>query len=485
LAGEDRRVVLALDVGTSSCRASLYDITGRRVRGHASHIGYAASVTADGGAELDANGLFERVCSGIEAVLRKTKTKQIVAVATSTFWHSLLGVDAQGRALTPVYLWLDARSRDQAAFLRAHLDESRVHARVGCMLHWSYWPAKLLWLQQTQPELFKQVRRWISFGEFIVEQLTGQWGVSASMASGTGLLNQHTVDWDHELLEFLHIDREHLNALTRLDATARTKRWPQLENAPWLLAVGDGACSNVGAGCTTPERFALMVGTSGAERFVWRPQEFQIPPGTWCYRVDERRIVLGGALNDGGSLFDWLRRSLRLPPIDKAEAELARLEPDAHGLTVLPFWAGERSPGWAQDARGAIVGLRLHTSPVDILRAALEAVALRFGELDRILLEAMPHSREVIATGAALLHSPPWLQIMADVLGRPVLESSEPEASSRGASLLALETLGLLDKPLDEQQPDVRARYEPIAEHTERYREAAARQRRLYDALIR
>ena len=253
---------------------------------------------------------------------------------------------------------------------------------------------------------------------------------------------------------------------------------------PWIPAIGDGACSNIGAGCITPERFALMIGTSGAERVVWCPEKLQIPHGTWCYRVDERRVVLGGALNDGGSLFDWLRRSLRLPPIDKAEAELATLQPDAHGLTVLPFWAGERSPGWAQDARGAIVGLRLHTRPVEILRAALEAVALRFAELDRILLEAMPNSREVIATGGALLHSPPWLQIMADVLGRPVLASAELEASSRGASLLALEALGLLDQPLEKQRPEVRAHYDPVAEHTQRYRQAAARQRRLYDALI-
>ena len=92
---------------------------------------------------------------------------------------------------------------------------------------------------------------------------------------------------------------------------------------PWLPAVGDGACSNVGAGCTTPDRFALMVGTSGAERAIWAPRgDSTIPNGAWCYRVDRRRVVLGGALNDGGSLLDWLRRSLRLPSIVQAEAEL-------------------------------------------------------------------------------------------------------------------------------------------------------------------
>jgi gluconokinase len=96
----------------------------------------------------------------------------------------------------------------------------------------------------------------------------------------------------------------------------------------------------------------------------------------------------------------------------------------------------------------------------------------------------MPSGHEVIATGGALLHSPAWLQIMADVLGRPVLESAEPEASSRGASLLALETLSLLDSPLESLRPEVRQRFEPVAEHTRRYRDAAERQRRLYDLLV-
>src|SRR5438132_156201 len=129
-------------------------------------------------------------------------------------------------------------------------------------------------------------------------------------------------------------------------------------------------------------------------------------------------------------------------------------------------------------------GLRRHSQPVEIQRACMEAVALRFGEVDRVLLQAMPNAREVVATGGALLHSPTWMQILADVLDRPVLASAESEASSRGASLLALETLGLLDLPMEELQPDVTRRFEPLPEHTRRYRAAAERQRHLYDALV-
>ena len=477
-------VVLALDIGTSSCRASLYDLQARPVAGGFAHITYTPRVTPEGGAELDPNVLFEQVCSAIERALADTPLP-VVAVATATFWHSLLGVDSAGQPLTPLYLWLDARSRGEVAGLRQRLDERAIHARTGCVLHWTYWPAKLTWLRRLQPDVFRSVRRWISFGELLLERLTGQAQLSLSMASGTGLVDVHTCDWDPEILDVLGIDPARLGRIEPLRPSVSTQRWQALKNVPWLPAVGDGACSNIGAGCANADRVAVMIGTSGAERVVWSPAAvFEVPWGTWCYRIDAKRVITGGALNDGGSLLDWLRGTLRLPEHESAEAQVAALEPDSHGLTVLPLWGGERSPGWAEDARGAIVGLRLHTSPADILRACMEAVALRFGEIDRILLRTTPNAREVVATGGALLHSPTWMQIVADVLERPVLASAESEASSRGASLLALETLGLLEVPLEELRPSAARRFEPVAEHAQRYRAAAERQRHLYDALV-
>src|ERR1700730_17806756 len=230
--------VLAIDVGTSSCRASLYDRRGRPLAGRLARVTYAPDVTPDGGAELDPDLLLDHVCTAIDQLLEHNATP-ILAVATDTFWHSLLGVDASGKPVTPIYLWLDARSGGEVAGLRERLDERAVHARVGCVLHWSYWPAKLRWLRHTQPDLFKRVQRWISFGELVLERLTGQTGISVSMASGTGLLNVHTCDWDSEILAALGLDRDHLGSLVPLGKTstatvAATKRWPALKDVPWV-----------------------------------------------------------------------------------------------------------------------------------------------------------------------------------------------------------------------------------------------------------
>ena len=475
-------VVLALDVGTSSCRASLYDLQARPVGGRVAQIQYSPRITPEGGAELDPETLFNNLCAVVDQAVRSVR-EPVLAVGASTFWHSLLGVDASGAPVTPLFLWLDGRARGEMAGLREQLDEREVHARTGCVLHWTYWPARLRWLRRTEPDLFRRVDRWISFGEFFQQRLTGATTVSRSMASGTGLLDVHTGEWYAPVLDLLGLDPRQLGKLAALNDGSTTSRWPTLKRVLWLPAVGDGACSNVGAGCASPEHLALMVGTSGAERAVWSPPaDFCIPWGLWCYRVDEQRVVMGGALNDGGSLVDWLGHTLRVADVHRAEDEVADLVPDSHGLTVLPLWGGERNPGWADDARGAIVGLRLSTSPAAIVRACLEAVALRFATIDGLLGQALPNANEVIATGGALLHSKTWMQIMADALGRPLLASAEAEASSRGAAVLALEAAGAAPP---NTEPVITARFEPVAEHTEQYRAAAERQRRLYDALVR
>jgi len=482
-------LVLTLDVGTSSARAMVYDAAGRAVAAAAARGSVPLDTTPDGGAEVDADALVACTAALLDrlAADAPAAVDGVRAVGAATFWHSLLGVDAEGRAITPVLLWADARSHAAVRALRATLDERAVHARTGCVLHWSYWPAKLRWLAETRPDVVRRARRWLSFGEYLYLQLFGETHNSVSMASGTGLLDQHTCDWDPMVLAAIPLDPDKLAPLSDAPLSglrpAYAARWPALRGVPWYPARGDGACSNVGCGCVTCDRFALMVGTSGALRVAWRAPEVAIPWGAWCYRVDAARFVMGGALNNGGNLFAWLDDTLRLENGPALQAAVAALPPDSHGLTVLPFLAGERSPGWASVARGAVVGLTLATKPVDILRAGLEAVALRFALLAGILDAVVPGAQQLIATGGALLRSPTWTQIIADAVGRPLTLSAEGEASSRGAALLALEALGAI--PSVEAVPaELGAAFAPNPAHHARYQAALARQQRLYDLLV-
>jgi gluconokinase len=483
-------VVVALDVGSSSVRAIAFDPEGHGL-GLECQRRYEPETTADGGVEVDADRLVTLAAQALDGLVGVlgSRADAVVAVATSTFWHTLLGLDQAGCPRTPVYSWADTRSADAVEALRARVDEKAYHARVGCRLHTSYLPARLWWLRERDAAAFGAVRRWVSFGEYLGLRLFGELRTSVSMASGTGLFDQGARRWDPTILDVLGLTPEDLGPIVDLDQPFRGLRpefggrWPGLARVPWSPALGDGACSNVGAGCVTPDRAALMVGTSGAMRVCLTAESAAIPEGLWCYRIDGRRLLLGGSLSNGGNLYAWLTETLRLPDPAQAERALLGMEPDAHGLTVLPFLSGERSLGWVAAARAAVVGLSLATRPMDVLRAGLETVAYRFALIHERLREACPDLREVVATGAALLASPAWMGIMADALGVPLTPSTETEGSSRGAALLASEALGLI--------PSVAAataRTGPVvqpepARHA-RYRAGLTRHRQLYDLLV-
>jgi gluconokinase len=337
------------------------------------------------------------------------------------------------------------------------------------------------------PEAFEKTERWVSPADYFYARFFGElYQVGTSMASGTGLFDQNRRRWDRETLEVLPAEEAQLSAISdeprRGLAGEWTERWPALRETPWLPAVGDGACSNVGSGCTGSDRLALMVGTSGAMRVLWKAESVEIPDGPWCYRADAKHYVMGGALSDGGNLIEWLRNTLRLPDPEKTEELLSDMEPDSHGLTFLPLLAGERGPGWADRANGTISGLSMTSKPVEILRAAMEAVALRFAIIAEMIDTASPGEKEVVASGGGLLHSPTWTRIMADTLGRPVTLSGVKEASSRGAALIALEALG--GPEIETAQAPLGETFEPDPSRHEIYRRALERQRRLYDAVL-
>jgi gluconokinase len=476
-------MVIALDLGTSSARAALYDARGRAVNGRFHQVPYEPVTTRDGGVEHDPAKLLEAAAACLDAVVRAARHDDIQAVGVTSFWHGLMGFDTGHRPVTPLFMWADSRSARDAGVLRAALDEDALHTRTGCHLHSSYWPAKLRWLARERPAEAQRVTRWGSIGEHLELTFFGETATSLSMASGTGLLDQDTLRWDAEALAAAGIEVAQLVPIAGRTEGRRglrapwAGRWPALRGVPWFPAVGDGAASNVGSDCTDPGRVALNVGTSAALRIV-RETEVAPPRGLWRYRVDHRRGLLGGATSEGGNVYAWCQEVLRLPEHDTVERWLAERTPDAHGLTVLPFLAGERAPGWRGDRRAAITGLSLDTTALDVVHAALEAVALRLTLVYELLAPHAAPDHVIVVSGGAVRRSRAWTQMLADALGRAVHLSPEAEATSRGAAVLALEAVGVL--------PDVRVVRAPLGEvfapdpaHHARYRAALERHRRL------
>ena len=438
--------VLALDVGSSSARAWVYDETATTIPNAHAQLAY----------QLEPGGVLDPVrlladAVAVEQEVSSRLEQRVDAVAGSCFWHSLVALDARNRPLTPLLTWRDVRSAPYAQALAEQVDSRAVWRRTGAPLHASFWPAKLAWLAAEHPDAFRGAQRFVGFGDWLLLEETGELRTSLSMASGTGLWTD--AGWDAELLDTLGLEPERL---------------PPVGDDPvgrWYPALGDGACSNLGSGCTTDERAALNVGTSAAVRIVTESSA-PPPPGLFRYRVDGRRAIVGGSLSTGGNLHDWLGETLRLPE----PRDLASRPPAGHGLTFVPLLAGERAPGWDAARRGAVAGLRFETTPLDLLQAGLEGVAL---ELRRVT-DLLPPVAEIVVSGAALAENDAWLQIVADVLERPLAVSAEPEASARGAAVAVLERLGHAPPA-----PSVSRNVEPREDRAEAYRSAMERHLRL------
>src|SRR5579884_3010683 len=486
--------ILALDVGTSSTRTLLFDATGASVPNVVAQRQYKLMVSDEGEVSVDPDALVEVVDQTIDDALEMagSRAEQIGAVAIDTFWHSLMGVDAANRPLTPLITWEDTRPHKAAVELRSRLDEEAIHARTGARFHASYWPAKLRWLATQKPETFAKVAQWLSFGEYLYRRFLGRSVCSLSMASGTGMLNTRARAWDTELMKVLDVRPEQFPPLGDLHDSVQgltpeyASAWPALRNVPWFPATGDGAAACIGSGCASIENWSLTIGTSSAIRVVLPPERVVPPMGLWLYLIDAKRAVLGGALSEGGNMLTWLDSVLKLPTLADAEALVAPLQPDEHGLTILPFISGERSLGWHANARMTIMGIQAHISPAVLLRAGMEALAYQLGAVYEQVYGALKMGNKtprVIGSGGALLGSKTLQHIVTDTLGVPLYPSLDSEASARGAALLALEAMGILPD-VAQVPPHLKQPVQPDAERGAIYKKGAERQWKLYQTLL-
>lgn len=489
----EQPLVLALDIGTSSTRAIIFDRRGRPLRDSESQLKYEMTTTPDGGAEVDALMLADLVGQSIDTVLARHQVP-ISAVGVAAFWHSLMGVDGDGKPTTPVYLWADTRSREDVDAIKHEFDAHELWQRTGCFVHSSYWPGKLRWLARTRPDLVKATSTWCSFSGYLLRRLFGAEGTSISMASSTAMMNATTQQWDDLALKAAGVDPDQLAPIRNEReplagmAPEYARRWPTLAQVPWFRGIGDGACANVGSGGLGPDRIALTVGTSGAMRMVRR-----LPSGTspntpeslWTYRLDDRAAVIGAAISNGGKVIDWFG-DLTGSAFDSEAFRCAeKLEPDSHGLTVLPFLAGERAPIWSDWATGAVSGLKLATTAADLIRAGMESVSYRLGMIYADLATQAEPDHQILANGGAILRSAVWLQMVADVFQHPVVAlPPDEESTARGAALMALEYAGLIESLIDADDPAGYGRtIEPDPTRAEIYRAAMDRQNRLLDLL--
>ncbi len=503
-------LVVALDVGSTACRGAVYDAAGRPVVKR-TKVAHQFTTDSAGTSTIDPDQVVDELGRILDALTEQDLAGRVGGVALDTFASSLVGVDEDGNAITPCYTYADSRCSAEVDELRGKLDEAEVQQRTGTRLHTSYLTPRLMWLRNTEPALFERAARWLSLGEYVLLRWLGTTACGTSTAAWTGMLDRRARAWDTRMLRLAGVRKDQMSPIHNPDETLSPEtdlvagRWPALADARWFPPVPDGIASNIGTGAFDSSTIVAGMSTSGAMRVLVRDVPETIPSGLWCYRIDEERSLLGGALNDVGRAVTWLKDTLRLEgaggdangadaggergeggDADKGDADAAieaalLADPTPGTPLVLPFFTGERSTGWASGARAVFAGVTASTTPADLARGTAEGVALSYRRVAEQLQEVAGDVTAIRASGRVPAAAPALLRVLADALQAPVLPVTIKRSTLHGTALLALEVLA---PDVERAEVDLGPWNDPIVRHQEYYDDRAARFAALYDAVI-
>lgn len=438
--------ILAIDIGTTSSKALVVQPDGSVVG--SSHQGYPTYYPQPGYAEQDPVEIFEAVKKIVcDCTLHHGRT--IRAVSISSAMHSLLAVDAMGSPLTPLMIWADTRSSEQAKRINAFADAHQIYQASGTPLHPMSQLCKLLWLKEQQPSVFSSAAKFISIKEYIVHRLTGEFKTDFSVASSGGLFDVHSLNWSADILSIVGIDASRLSDCvspyhTISIALAWLRTFSLEPGTPLVMGASDGCLANLGSDAMDPGELSLTIGTSGAVRTASPNYSPDPHRRIFNYRLDEKMFIAGGATNNGLVLINWFEKLMGRAETTFAEFTASAMTsvPGAAGLLFLPFVFGERAPYHNPDMRGVFFGLAQHHTRADMQRALVEGI---FFELRTILqcVEEVTRPMNIILASGGFTRSDAWLQLLANVMNKTVGLRDTNDASALGAAHMGFTAMGI------------------------------------------
>jgi gluconokinase len=444
-------VIIGVDVGTTAVKVAAFAVNGAPAELPKALREYPLEQPQPGWQVQEPTTVLSAIDRAIADCVAQLRDAQVLAVSLSTAMHGLIGLDAQYRPLTPLVTWADSRARDEARQLRQQgLAREMLH-RSGTPVHPMSPLLKLVWFSRHEPELARHVQWWAGLKAYVLHHLTGELVSELSSASGTGLLNLKSRDWEAQLLDLAGIKADQLPPVVPTTAvlklTAQAGRALGLPgNLPVTVGAADGPLGNLGTGAIVPGVAGLSLGTSGAVRMAVPEPSLDAEGRLFCYALTDDLWVIGGAISNGGITLRWAGETFAPDLVSKGHADVAVLElaaqapPGSDGLLMLPYVLSERAPLWDPDLSGAFLGIRAHHTRSHFIRAALEGVCLQLSTIVDSL-DTVDHVESIRATGGPF-RSELWRQVMAATLARPMSVQAEAGGTALGAAALGWYALG-------------------------------------------
>ncbi len=482
-------LILAIDIGTTHCKAITFDEHCRAV-----HTISATHTTIDditGQNEQRPDEIAQQVTNLIQQSLQANAG--IGGVCFSAAMHSLIAVDKSGQPLTNAITWADTRSAQQAAAIKRSDVGTVIYEKTGTPVHPMSPLCKIVWLRETMPDIFAKTHKFISIKEYLFYKFFGKYIIDHSIASATGLFDNKKLVWCAEALQVAGITPETLSvpvAVTHIEQEL-TATYSALfkTDMPLRFITGgnDGCLANLGCGAIATGDAALTIGTSGAVRMTGATVKPDKQQRVFTYLLNEQVYITGGAINNGGIVLEWFDKLFseesEEPDISRVLQLAATAPAGAGGLLFLPYILGERAPMWDAAAKGTFIGLNNQHTKAHLARAAIEGICFAMRSVVQAIEDTNGSIRNLYASGG-FIKSAFWLQLLADILGKKIIVNNSADASATGAAIIGFYATGIM-KDINGATTFLKAEaiYEPTQNLQKQYDPLYAIFRSLYPAL--
>lgn len=441
------RLLGGLDVGTTGCKLSVYDVNGNYITN--AYRTYEVN-RFSGASEIDAEIIFDAVCQVIEEV---TANYRLSAIGVSSFGEAFTALDESDHVLFPSMLYTDPRGEEEAEELSRKLGVDKIAEISGVKPHSMYSLPKVMWLKKHHPKEFAKVKRILLMEDYIVYRLTGIAQIDFSLAARTMALDIRKRVWSKEIFTAAGVDPDLFSKPVPMGSVAGNlkselaKKWNTFAFTV-INGSHDQVASAIGAGVLEPGQ--AVDGTGTVECVV--PVFKGIPRGKKIYEEGYSVVPFIGddcyvcyALSfTGGASIKWFRDEFAKDLHNKENAYAIldeSIQKDPTGILILPHFAGAANPYMDTGSKAAVLGLTLEHTRADLYKAMLEGVTYEIMTNISHLEKAGVQMDSLYATGGGA-SSPAWLQIKADILNRPITALHAKEVGASGTAMLCAVAIG-------------------------------------------
>lgn len=425
------RNYLGLDIGTSGCKAAVFDANGRLLS--LTRREYDLLLTPDGGAELDSELVIDH-CLAVIAEARAKAGGEVRAMAVSSQGEAFTAVGADGRALCHAMVSSDVRAAGFARDWPRVFGAERLYQITGHTAHPLFTLFKLLWLRENRPQVWSQAAKFLCFEDLLHLRLGLEPAIGWPLAGRTMLFDVRRHEWSQEILDAVGLSA---SRFARPQPSGSVVG--RISNGMTVAAGGhDQPCGALGAGATRSGTAMLATGSVECITPAFAQPVFSETLRlnnlcTYDHATPGLDTTVAYSLT-GGNLFKWFRAELGGDA--SYEQLLSEMPAQPTSLLVLPYWTSSGTPFFDCETPGAILGLRLSTRRGELLRALLEGVAFEMRLNQGILEQAGVALGELRVVGGGA-RSAVWNQLRADLLGKPLTCMEVTEAGCLGAAMLA------------------------------------------------